>query len=178
MQHAVQHQGKGQSMELMPCGKAHALTWGIKESFRRYFERLPDHNYELTEGAGRSASGKFTFPPRAEAGPARAGHRMFSFSGRVLLTAHFGALSVMIADPEVLVRPDGRASLSAEVDKENGQTVRMVIANLALEGTGGPAGTPQICFSASLARDGQYLFMGNYYAGDPLDPVTIRPATA
>ncbi|MFH5824554.1 HtaA domain-containing protein [Georgenia sp. AZ-5] len=152
--------------------RAHSLEWGLKESFRRYFERLPDHVYGLTDGAVRNAAGEFGFPHRLGFGPEGAGGTVLAFSGRVALTAHFGALSVVIADPEVLFGQDGSVTLSAAVDEVDGRAVRMDIADLALEV--GRLGAPEVRFSASLARDGQYLFMGNYFAGDALDPVTIR----
>jgi hypothetical protein len=92
----------------------------------------------------------------------------------VALTAHFGALSVVIADPEVVFGQDGSVTLSAVVDEVDGLATRMDIADLTLDA--GRQGDRDVRFSASLGRDGQYLFMGNYFAGDPLDPVTIRLA--
>ena len=153
----------------------HDLTWGIKASFRTYFERLPDHSYDLSGGVVRTDGGGFRFPGRGAPTRDESGLWIIPFSGRLVLTAHFGALSVLIADPEVLFSPQGRARLSAVVDEVEGQAERMVIADLAFEDMGAEqpsSGTAN--FSASLARDGQYLFMGNYYAGDPLDPASIR----
>jgi hypothetical protein len=158
---------------LLPQG-AGDFNWGIKASFRTYFERLPDHAYELSGGAERTESGGFRFPGRGAPTRDENGLWVIPFSGRLVLTAHFGALSVLIADPEVLVSPQGGVSLSAIVDEVEGRAARMVIADLAFEGTGGERLSPEANFSASLARDGQYLFMGNYYAGDPLDPAIIK----
>jgi hypothetical protein len=174
MNNAIHNREWSPATELMFRGRGRDLTWGVKESFRMYFERLPDHVYALAGGVDRTGSGEFCYPRRAEESSAPDGYHVFSFSGRVVLSAHFGALSVMIADPEVLVDRNGRATLSAAVDEDGDQPVRMVIADLAFEGVAGSPEAPQACFSASLARDGQYLFMGNYYAGDPLDPVAIR----
>jgi Htaa len=159
-------------------GKGRDLTWGVKESFRMYFERLPDHVYDLAGGAERTDSDEFRFPQRAEDSSAPDGYQALSFSGRLSLSAHFGALSVMIADPEVLLDRKGKATLSAAVDDDGSQPVRMVIADLAFEGMSGGPEAPRACFAAALASDGQFLFMGNYYAGDPLDPVTIRFAAS
>jgi hypothetical protein len=153
---------------------ARDLTWGIKTSFRTYFERLPDHAYDLSGGAVRTEGGGFRFPGRGAPTMAENGVRVIPFSGRLVLTAHFGALSVLIADPEVLVSPQGRVSLSATVDEVEGRAACMVIADLAFQGMGAEQISPEANFSASLARDGQYLFMGNYYTGDPLDPVSMR----
>jgi hypothetical protein len=161
----------------LPSSRASALCWGLKESFRAYFQRLPDHAYEMGDGATRDAGGRFVYPVRTDAGSVLddpKGQRVLAFAGSALLTAHFGALSVAIAGPEVRVDSNGRGDLSAAVDEEAGRPVRMVIAHLYAESSGEGAEGPWVRFSATLAPEGQYLFMGNYFAGDPLDPVVIR----
>lgn len=159
-------------LEPLLQGAARSLTWGVKASFRSYFERLPDHAYDLTDGAERMEDGRFRYPGGQASGPGEGGFWTLSFSGRLELTAHFGALSVLIADPEIHFTPQGEATLSAVVDESGGQAVRMVIADLALQELVGES-SQEVEFAASLARDGQYLFMGNYFAGDPLDPIGI-----
>lgn len=152
------------------------MTWGVKESFRTYFERLSDHHYDLSGGAARAVGGEFRFPQQGQSGQASGGRETLSFAGRVVLTAHFGALSVRIEDPNILMDSGGRATLSAVVDEVDGKPVRMVVADLVVDHEETAAGHDpfRLCFSASLAVEGQYLFMGNYYAGDPLDAVAIR----
>ncbi|MCS5478145.1 HtaA domain-containing protein [Corynebacterium sp. YIM 101645] len=146
-----------------------SLEWGIKESFRSYFERLPDHSYNFTAGARRCSDGQIEFT--ADDRPGNDADTL-AFKGSVHLTGHHGALSVRITSPHVSFRPDGTADLSAEVDEVDGQPVRMVIANLTRENPG-EVRQPNLTFRAELAEEGQYLFMGNYYAGDALDPVSI-----
>lgn len=176
MKEAIQHPGQHSSEGRPFRGEAQELTWGIKESFRQYFERLQDHAYDLGAGAGRTGRGEFSFPAQVGSGPELGENDSFSFAGRVALSAHFGALSVVIADPVVVMDGEGKATLSAVVDEDGGRPVRMVIADLALQSMSGSPDAPLAHFSAALAKDGQYLFMGNYYAGDLLDPVTIRLA--
>ena len=142
------------------------LEWGIKESFRSYFERLPDHNYDLSAGARRCSDGQIEFEESSES----SADGNLSFRGSVQLTAHFGALAVKIAHPTIeLGEEAGRGVLSAEVDEHEGKPARMVIAELFRESQD----SRSITFRAELAEDGQYLFMGNYFAGDALDPVTV-----
>lgn len=146
-----------------------SLEWGIKESFRNYFERLPDHRYVLTEGARRCSDGQIEFP--ANEGQGGDGKTLI-FRGIVQLSAHYGALSVRIANPHVWFSDDGRAVLSAEVDELAGEPVRMNIANLIRENSFSSRDFEWI-FRTELAEEGQYLFMGNYFAGEVMDPVTV-----
>lgn len=148
------------------------LEWGIKESFRDYFERLPDHDYGLTAGARKCSDGQIEFP----ANPTAAQNNTFAFQGIAQLSAHFGALSVKIANPHITLNQDGSATLSAEVDEVDNNPVRMVIANLLRDDSSIEL-QPHLRFRAVLAEEGQYLFMGNYFAGDAMDPVTIWFAT-
>ncbi|RSZ63957.1 cell wall protein [Corynebacterium hylobatis] len=157
-------------MEAHGTSLAHAsLEWGIKESFRNYFERLPDHSYGFAGEARRCSDGQIEFQtdPTADADV-----NTLAFKGAVHLTGHHGALSVRIANPHVSFTADGEGVLSAEVDEEDGKPVRMAIANLMRENS--PAlQLPNLTFRAQLAEEGQYLFMGNYFAGDAMDPVSI-----
>lgn len=149
------------------------MEWGIKESFRRYFERLPDHRYDLQDGARRCSDGQIEF----QVDPHTASADTLAFRGAVQLTAHHGALSVRIADPRITLRDATEAELSAEVDSVDGQPVRMVIA-LLTAGRSDPDTPSRRVFQAEVAEEGQFLFMGNYFAGDPMDPVTVWFSTA
>ncbi|OAV51061.1 hypothetical protein A6F49_02730 [Enteractinococcus helveticum] len=145
------------------------LEWGLKESFRAYFERLSDHSYQFADGACRLNNGQFVY----EIVPEASDRNKLVFSGTVQLEAHFGALSVKIAHPVIDQNAStGEIGLSAEVDEHNGEPVRMLIATLeqSLDGA------ESLVFRAQLADEGQYLFMGNYFSGDELDPVSVvRP---
>lgn len=150
----------------LPDLQGATLEWGIKESFRTYFERLPDHRYELSGGARRHGDGQIEFGGNLEPSD---GYR-YVFGGTVQLKAHFDALSVKIANP--VIERDGDAGtvvLTAEVDEQDGVPVRMTIAQLHLDSTA----PDNLTFRAELAGEGQYLFMGNYFAGDPMDPVRV-----
>lgn len=173
MDQAMQHLGIMEYNETTFPGTARSVVWGVKESFRTYFERLPDHVYSLAGGTSRNADGTFSFPGRSQR-ELLAGGWLLSFTGTLTLTAHHGALSVTLAEPEILLGDDGRGTLSAIVDEENEEPIRMAIAELQFTGMTGGLETPQANYSAVLATDGQYLFMGNYFAGDPLDQVAIQ----
>ncbi|AGN17754.1 LPXTG-motif cell wall anchor domain-containing protein [Corynebacterium glutamicum MT] len=142
----------------------HTLEWGVKESFRAYFERLPDHNYALSGGSKRLIDGQFQFPGSS------VGTRRLEFYGEVRMTGHHGALSLQIADPIIEFQDADSALLSAVVDEENAQPYRLVIATLKKK----LEDARSIIFDTQLADDGQFLFMGNYFAGDPMDLITIR----
>lgn len=140
------------------------LEWGVKESFRAYFERLPDHNYALSGGSKMLIDGRFQFPGLS------ADAQCLKFHGEIRMTGHHGALSLQIADPIIEFHKADTAMLSAVVDEENAQSYRLVIAALNKKSEDARS----IIFDTHLANDGQFLFMGNYFAGDPMDPVTIR----
>lgn len=146
-----------------------SLEWGIKESFRAYFERLPDHSYQFADGARRDRDGQIVF----QLVPESSDHNRLVFKGAVLLEAHFGALSVKIANPVIERRAGSdEIGLSAEVDEQDGKPIRMLIATLERD----LDGSETLVFRAQLADEGQYLFMGNYFAGDEMDPVSVtRP---
>lgn len=155
-----------------PAG-AVVLRWGLRASFRDYFERLADHEYRLSNGASRTARGQFMFPGRVQTGPGPSGPGIIRCQGRVEMTAHFGALSVLIADPEIAIGDDGHGILTAVVDEHGDAPVRMDVARLSpVSSPGGNLG-PGWQWTATLAEEGQFLFMGNYFAGDPLDPVCV-----
>ncbi|WP_168199872.1 HtaA domain-containing protein [Citricoccus sp. SGAir0253] len=150
------------------------VRWGLRTSFREYFERLADHEYRLSGGAGLSEQGQFVFPGHAQAGAAPGRPGVIRCRGRVQMSAHFGALSVLIADPEIVIGDDGQGILTAVVDEHGDAPVRMEVARLSLDGSpeGDPA--PRWQWAAVLAEEGQFLFMGSYFAGDPLDPVCVH----
>ena len=180
MNQLVQDRSENKPGKMQFPGTATCLMWGVKESFRTYFERLPDHVYSLAAGTTRNNEATFSFPVGAQPKLLPAGGWQMSFAGTLALTAHHGALAVTLAAPEILLDGIGQGTLSAVVDEENEQLVRMDIAQLQFAGISGSDEAPQADFSATLATDGQYLFMGNYFAGEPLDPVAIRfegPAT-
>lgn len=146
-----------------------SLEWGIKESFRSYFERLPDHHYGLVEGTRRCSDGQIEFQADLDA---NIDASTFAFKGTLKLSAHYGALAVTIANPHVTLTSAGAGVLSAEVDEADGKPVRMVIADLTGEHFKTKAQS-RLTLQATLAEEGQYLFMGNYFAGDEMDPITI-----
>ena len=142
-----------------------ALDWGIKKTFRDYFEQLSDHSYELTEGAQLNDDSEisFAFAPDSKE------EKLVKFRGRVRLTGHSGALQIQIANPIVEFGTGKSATLSAEVDEYQGEPVRMIIANLEQL-----SASPSLKFRVELAKEGEYLFFGKYFEGEEMAPLTMR----
>ena len=91
------------------------LTWGFKESFRAYIDgSVANGEWTVADGATYETP-SFGFvldagrlDPRVPAGSV-------SFDGSVRFTGHGGVLDTMIANPVLLVRPEGAGILLLDV---------------------------------------------------------------
>ncbi len=169
------------------------LHWSIKETFVRYILGMQDGLYAITEDATVSPDFVFTYPVKDVSGfdPAT-GLGTLQFGGAVRFGGHGGALYVMIADPIVEISANG-AILSAKVDND-GERLDLVTVDFgnAIGGSGDKgaqsgyipssdatsSGTPEVSPSwdaapTFLTANGASLFIGQYPAGTPFDPLDI-----
>jgi len=157
------------------------LHWSIKESFVRYILGMQDGLYAITEDATVSPDFVFTYPVKDVSGfdPAT-GLGTLRFGGAVRFGGHGGALYVMIADPIVEITATG-AVLSAKVDND-GERLDLVTLDFGLPINSAPsAGEPEdsVYWDAVptfLTANGASLFIGQYPAGTPFDPLNVTLA--
>lgn len=151
------------------------LTWGLKESFRRYVEGAGGA-IEAGEGAGRDAEGVFVFPG-VEA-PAEPALRVANdgrlqgvarYRGEVRCQAHGGMLDVFLADPVLDFGPDGATLSVADTPERDSRTH---LANLDLAAARLEAG--EWLIPARLSREGWRVIGDHYLPATPLDPVRLR----
>lgn len=154
------------------------LSWGVKESFRRYVEGAGG-SIEAGEGAERTPDGGFVFEavsgpftgPGLKLGSDGRPQGKAEFRGAVRFEAHGGMLSVWVADPMLEIGPE-RAGLSVAEGGPNGR--RLEIAKLdpaaAATGLGG-----EIVIPAAITMEGMQVLGDHYPPGTPLDPVRLKP---
>lgn len=147
-----------------------ALTWGVKESFRRYVEAAGE--IEIFGSAERAGDGCFVFPATANS-DLRVGsdgnlRGQAAFSGEVLFKAHGGTLNIRLTDPVVEI---GEKALVCMVAESGGRNRRAEFAQLNLaEAT---FGRDEILMPAKLWWDGSELLDDHYPAMTPIDPVRL-----
>lgn len=148
------------------------LTWGVKQSFRRYVEATGGTT-EAGEGVERTADGEFSFAA-APGGDLRLGadgkpEGQGRFLGEVRFEAHGGMLSVTLVDLAVEV---GAAGAVLTVCDGKAPVRRVEIARLDLDAmTTDEAGEAVI--PTALSIDGIQLLGDHYPPMTPLDPVRL-----
>lgn len=154
------------------------LHWSIKASFVRYILGMRDGLYAVTEDATVSPDFVFTYPVKDVSGfDAATGLGTLHFGGAVRFGGHGGALYVMIADPIVEITAEG-AVLSAKVDND-GERLDLVTLDFGVPDSGAPtSGAPNVspqwdAVPTFLTANGASLFIGQYPAGTPFDPLNI-----
>ncbi|GAB2828908.1 hypothetical protein GCM10027022_20140 [Alpinimonas psychrophila] len=148
------------------------LHWSIKASFVRYILGMQDGLYAVTDDASVSPEFVFTFPKKDVSGfDAATGLGTLKFVGAVRFGGHGGSLYVMIADPIVEITATG-AVLSAKVDND-GERLDLVTLDFGKTASGTPSWD---AVSTFLTANGASLFIGQYPAGTPFDPLNITLA--
>ena len=138
------------------------LCWAIRESFLEYVEALPDATISCSAGAQRAEHG-FTFPA-AEIPETESSLR---FVGEVRVSAHAGALNVVLRDPHIVV-DDGGAWLEITTD-----TGRMRPARL-LDAPSLPVSERASFADVALTLDGASWLGGVYNPWTRVAPIVIR----
>ena len=147
-----------------------ALTWGVKESFRRYVEG--SGAIQLFGAATRAADGAFVFAAtgdsdlRIDAEGALRGRA--AFSGEVLFKAHGGALNIRLTDPVIEIGEKATLFVMAE---SGGHMRRAEFAQLVMNAA--TIGREEIIVPAKLDWDGSDVLDNHYPATTPIDPVHL-----
>lgn len=148
------------------------LDWGVKTSFRRYVSHMVDGVCEVGKGTAPVGGGEFRFPAAASIPAPWNGGAPMEFSGILRFVAHGGILNLTIVDPRIERGEAGGPLLLSIADGAGLDAHRLPFARLVPRAAGHPSAG--LSFGAVLTSEGASLFMGNYAAGDELDPVTVR----
>lgn len=155
------------------------LTWGFKESFRAYIDGSIA-NGEWTVAAGATYdTPSFGFPAGSGRIDPRDPNGSVAFTGSVRFTGHGGILDTTIANPVLVMRPDGTGILLLDVSGPTmeGDEVSVTEAEFLDVDLTGQDLTPVdgvITIDAAptaLTADGEIAFP-NYPAGEAFDPVS------
>lgn len=147
------------------------LTWGIKRSFVEYITDLPDGTVTVSAGAAVSGSGHFSFPSAGSDYDVRTGTGVLRFRGDVRLAGHHGMLLFRLLDPWVEFS-GGRGVLSIGTGAGQDRAELGFVQATAPREIGGFLIWEQADVLNSPA--GAELFDGQYAAGQPMDPLSIR----
>jgi hypothetical protein len=152
------------------------LSWGVKGSFTRYIDSMPDGRRGSGHGATEAGDGVYFFEldDASGRGPER-GETVLKYRGDVRYKGHGGMLFVMIVDPWVEFRPEGTVLTVVNAEHWPAKERRIELATL-VPGQPGEAGLPEGWrrFDAFLAPAAVEVFNGVYAAGEPLEPVAFR----
>ena len=152
------------------------LSWGIKRSFIDYISGLPDGSVSATEGATVAGASLFYFSPESSDYDVARGTGVLRFRGDVRLAGHHGMLLVRILDPWITFT-SGSGVLSISTGDGGGQD-RTVVAYLSpskpLDADGSLVWEH---VDVVISPEGSDLFDGQYAAGQPMDPLSIRVAS-
>lgn len=156
------------------------LTWGFKESFRAYIDgSIANGEWTVADGASYDTP-DFGFPAESGRVDPRQPNGSIAFAGSVRFTGHGGILDTTVANPVVVVRPDGSGLLLLDVTGPTmeGDEVSVVEAeflDIDLTGQNLTAIDGVITIDAApttLTADGAVAFP-NYKAGSAFDPITV-----
>jgi hypothetical protein len=157
-----------------------ALSWGFKESFRAYIDgSIANGEWTVADGATYDTP-LFGFPASAGRVDPRDPNGSVSFAGSVRFTGHGGILDTTVANPVLVVRPDGTGILLLDVSGPTmeGDEVTVTEAEFLDVDLTGQNLTPVdgvITIDAApttLTEDGSVAFP-NYEAGSEFDPLTV-----
>lgn len=146
------------------------LRWAVRESLLGYVTRIARGTYEVSGGASEGDGGVFAFPLRS-AVQEGADWRL-SFAGSVRLQAHHGLMDILIADPEIVVGPDGGVLATHLADQPDG-----LLAVVALDAAEAEADAADLTWTGvptHLAPAAVDLFGTVYPAGEEMAPIEMR----
>ncbi|MGM7666561.1 HtaA domain-containing protein [Microbacterium sp. A93] len=150
------------------------MSWGVKGTFTRYVDAVPDGRYGAGGGATAVVDGTFFFELEDASGydPVQR-DGVAKYRGDVRYKAHGGVLFVMLVDPWLELR-EGVGELTV-VDAKHwpSREQRLALATLRLdEGGGLPLGWEQL--EARLTPAGVAIFNDVYAVGEMLEPVRFN----
>lgn len=156
------------------------LDWGFKESFRAYIDgSIANGEWTVADGA-TYATPTFGFPAESGRLDPRDPNGSIGFAGSVRFTGHGGILDTTVANPVLVIRPDGTGVLLLDVSGPTmeGDQVSVTEASFLDVDLDGQDLTPAdgvVTIDAApttLTADGAEAFP-NYEAGTAFDPLTV-----
>ncbi|GAB2809072.1 HtaA domain-containing protein [Streptomyces daliensis] len=164
-----------------------SLTWGVKESFRRYLTSpIADGKITVSDGAEQAAdNGVFTFGDAKGTYDSPTHAASAAVKGSVRFEGHHGALDITLSDLKVDTTATS-GTLTADVESNNNgehsAEQDVPLADLALDGVtpgqGEDGSTVLADIPATLTAEGAEAFAGFYEEGAELDPATLAMTTA
>jgi Htaa len=153
---------------------APGLSWGIKRSFIEYINGLPDASVTAADGAAVEETGRFRFTPALSEYDVESGTGILRFRGDLRLSGHHGMMFVRLLDPWIAIT-GGQGILSISTGEDAGLD-RTAVAVLH---TGTPTRESDGSLTwtrveVAITDEGSELFDGQYAAGQPLDPLSVR----
>ena len=147
------------------------LSWGVKQSFNRYVDGIPDGKRAAGAGATWMPDGTYFFEfGNATDFDATTGLGIIRYRGDVRYLAHYGLLFVMIADPWIQFYQD-RAELT--INNSPNPEDRIVLATLESGQGGHVLASGWSHLEARLTQAGVEVFNDVYSPGDMLDPMRL-----
>lgn len=179
---ALPHASAQESSSKYRTVTAGSMSWGVRESFRKYVETGVAKGTISTGGGATRSGGSFSFPADASAITSQSAGQI-NFQGEVHFTGHHGALDMTLRNPVVVVNgTQGELRVDYASRKYEGmnKTGEMregrseVLATLALnKAPDFNAAQTTIAGSATLTATGADIFGGFYEEGESLDPISI-----
>ena len=150
-----------------------SLRWGIKDSFIAYLDSLPDASFRVEGGARETVIDgrrEWVFPfVDSEEGPS---FTQLNFAGELRISAHGGALLVVLMRPGLRLMPD-RAELSfVDLMRWPDTSQRELVG----EGAGVDPSTDahDVSVPLRLTVNAAEIFNGIYPAGTAMAPVILE----
>jgi hypothetical protein len=149
------------------------MSWGVKSSFTRYIDAMPDGMRGAGHGAAETGQGVYFFELEDASGydpVSREG--VVKYRGDVRYKGHQGMLFVMIVDPWIEFRNGAAALTVLDAEHWPSRDRRIELATLALN----EAATQQLPdgwthLTTQLTQEGAMVFNEVYPVGEILDPV-------
>lgn len=150
------------------------LSWGIKRSFLRYLESLPDCAIATNDGATRDGeSGEFCFPFMAKTELDENSYRL-EFSGDARIKAHGGMLLVIFMNPWLTFTESSVEFSVVDLMAWPDTSQREVLGVSPLGASTEPEASVATEFPLRLAESAVETFNNVYQAGEPLEPVKLH----
>jgi hypothetical protein len=154
------------------------LSWGVKGSFTRYIDSMPDGRRGAGYGATEAGHGVYFFELDDASGyDPSTPEGIVKYRGDLRYKGHGGMLFVMIVDPWIEFRQAGAVLTTIDADHWPNRERRIELAKLVPVGSGEgslPRGWEQ--WEAQLTPAGAEVFNGVYAVGELLEPVRFCTA--
>jgi hypothetical protein len=149
------------------------LSWGVKASFTRYVDSMPDGRRGAGYGATETDGGIFFFElDDASEYDVDTGRGVVKYRGDVRYKAHGGMLFVMVVDPWLEFQGDSASLTVIDAERWPERNQRITLATLLPDEQGSeclPSGWASL--EARLSPQGVHVFNDVYSVGELLEPV-------